>query len=846
MKTLSDNPLELFNTIKDHLLQIEKLNLEILDETDISPTDWFKNLPSKLKNFLVRGKELLYQVEELLQIQETKVEPSEIKSIKKGKEDFSQNIIGFFKSAYEKDKKNESVKEEDRGFRSINEIYDNYEHLIIISRPTFYKHFKKLNVMLFLEKRKNPGLGGGEQFRYKAIEISSLIRTEKKLKKPEPLDSQEFRFEKVKIQEALINYKEKEYQKVINLIKNILENPSNELIQEKVLYTGCLFYIGCAFYKLKQFNKAFQYFEKINFIDRCLIDVRYYMVICKFSVIDYKYSLTNSVDLINIIENVINESELNINYDHARFDNFHYHDINKMNQEKIKENKLSKYFITLKAEPNPIHLNLRYYQDKIENPKFFIKSFKKTILDLRKLYGIIIKLCYLRFEVTRRIIFKYTIENKQLEIIKLLEELIDYQKKVEGSYHFIKDQFLVFRPYLAYFRNIFDLFTLEDLANKIKLEYPSLKENEFFLPNWLFKSTQRYIYFLNHINSYFRSVFQDRTLYIYTRREFRDNRLEIEIYNGNLIIESREKDLITEDFIVQAKIIEKYSLEKFIEEYNENYDIKIEDIEDFDKIIRKIERNYRPFYKDDKPIVYLSLIQNAIEYCKRNKLNKYVKYLQGLYDRTEIIFKKFNKIKNEFEKKIYLKTCEYWVTNYVQNQNIVKLPLKYNPEKSQLKWMVTDSVLKKIGDIIKENPKNYTFIIKLFDNQLSDEVIKIIEEFTYSFNYYRLYHFGIDKILSFKKIQDESLIKIGTNLFIDISDFKGSFEEKLDYIYYSILGVLRYGITELNIYVSEDNREKFLDYFSNQFSIDYKNDFLDFEVDECSENICFNLKLIKK
>ena len=45
-----------------------------------------------------------------------------------------------------------------------------------------------------------------------------------------------------------------------------------------------------------------------------------------------------------------------------------------------------------------------YYQDEIKNPESFIERFKITILSLRNLYKILIKICYLRFELTRRII----------------------------------------------------------------------------------------------------------------------------------------------------------------------------------------------------------------------------------------------------------------------------------------------------------------------------------------------------------------------------------------------------------------------------------------------------------
>ena len=510
-----------------------------MEEKDYSPTDWYKSLPKKLKNFLIKGKELLCQVEDFLQFQEGVVGSTEKILVKEQKEDFGQLIIGFFKDVYEKDK---SINEEDRGFRTTNEIYENYKNIIDISRPTFYNHFKKLNIGKFLEKRKNPGIGGGIQYKYKALEIRSLA-TKKVPKLKRQLEDKDFRNEKIKIQEALFNFKEKEYQNVIKIIDDILENPSEGLVKESGLHFSCLFYIGRSYYKLKEYRKALQYIEKINLLNDLFIDVRYYMILCRFKTSDYKNCLNDCIALIKNIEGAISNSEINLDYDHVRTDFFEYYDLEGVNRDKIKESNLSDLFIPLKTENNPIHLDLRFH-DEIKNPSYFIKKFKKTVLSLRNTYKILIKLCYLRCEIIRRMVFRNIVENNHSEIFKQLDKLIKFLKKVEESYHFIDNRYLVFRPFLAYLRDLLELFDFNDMASLIKSEYPSLKDSEIYLPQWLFKSTQEHINYLNHLNSYFRSVHQDGKLYIYTKRKFIDGKLKIETYNEKLLIEKLEIDYL--------------------------------------------------------------------------------------------------------------------------------------------------------------------------------------------------------------------------------------------------------------------------------------------------------------
>lgn len=59
----------------------------------------------------------------------------------------------------------------------------------------------------------------------------------------------------------------------------------------------------------------------------------------------------------------------------------------------------------------------------------------------------------------------------------------------------------------------------------------------------------------------------------------------------------------------------------------------------------------------------------------------------------------------------------------------------------------------------------------------------------------------------------------------------GIFEERLDYIYYAILGMLRFGIDELNIRVNENNMKKFQEYFFNDFYAQYRNKFVEIKVE---------------
>ena len=79
-----------------------------------------------------------------------------------------------------------------------------------------------------------------------------------------------------------------------------------------------------------------------------------------------------------------------------------------------------------------------------------------------------------------------------------------------------------------------------------------------------------------------------------------------------------------------------------------------------------------------------------------------------------------------------------------------------------------------------------------------------------------------------------------------MSNIKGFYEEKLNYIYYGILGMLRYGITELYINIEKKYLKEFQKYFSTRFSSEYKNNFLEFKVEDISNEYKFKFSILKK
>ncbi|GAI72673.1 unnamed protein product, partial [marine sediment metagenome] len=50
---------------------------------------------------------------------------------------------------------------EEKGFRTKNQIYDEYKHNIDGSKPTFYYYFENLKLESFLELRNKLGKGCG-------------------------------------------------------------------------------------------------------------------------------------------------------------------------------------------------------------------------------------------------------------------------------------------------------------------------------------------------------------------------------------------------------------------------------------------------------------------------------------------------------------------------------------------------------------------------------------------------------------------------------------------------------------------------------------------------------------
>ncbi|KKN20534.1 hypothetical protein LCGC14_0934610, partial [marine sediment metagenome] len=94
-------------------------------------------------------------------------------------------LLRIFKDTLKKDRANNKISLEDKGFRTLNRIIPFYKDKLSFSPPTYYKFMKKKDLSLYFEHRKGIGRGGGDQYLYREQDStlkSKRLKSEKIIK----------------------------------------------------------------------------------------------------------------------------------------------------------------------------------------------------------------------------------------------------------------------------------------------------------------------------------------------------------------------------------------------------------------------------------------------------------------------------------------------------------------------------------------------------------------------------------------------------------------------------------------------------------------------------------------
>ncbi len=816
LKILNDNPIALFNELTQSLYEINEVIAEIMNNDDYSPQKYLDNLPKELKTFLLKGRELLSKVEDVFSIRTLKIKETK----KKGKimevDDKLEEILGIFKDALEKDKKGDEIIPNNKGYRSINEIASEYKSMLKYSSQTYYTYFKKTDLSPYLEFRDNSGTGGGKEYRYREIFTtpeSVAILEEATIEK---MDDISFLSEKIKIQEAIYDYKNKDYEDSINLFENVLRKPSNQLKEDQDLFFVCLYYLGRSFFKRKNYKKALQYFKMIMGFKKSLINVNYYLAECE-------RFLGNNLDAIKIITNTISVIQDLLKEYFPAFDpriifrgRFKESDLKNLHPDLLEKRIFPDFLIFYFKKIKNIHIEV--YREEFEEQRI---NLGKNIVAVRTLYKILSKSLFLKMELLRRSIFQSIVENNEERLKVNVNQLIDYIKSFRQIPNFKRNFNTQFDGYLLYLSNISKIFKKPFIRQVI--------EENLDVPKGfsLLTADKAYYSITSFLNNYNQLI---RWLDEMPRRIFHIDGPITQFLGG---FYQGEPILKAEYLYTQAYLNYEYTIHKIIEEQNREELIDIHILHDY----------YG--YPLVNPDSYINISKKAYKFCKKYDF----KALERLsYKIVKDAKEKSTRIKELLLKRRILSINHYFrdLHNSFNAKELKNLEINFEkePEETDFKWFFHSEILDKIRSIIRDHFYNLKITIKMFNAEVLDDLIEEIKKnhhFIKQELYIIEYIFYLD--LAFNKLEKTLIIEAGCMINLDKEDY--NFWGNLDRITMGIFKILEYGIAKFKIKLREDELEKYDQYFKDQFQTDFENNFFRFDVQKTSQRGVYEVKVFK-
>lgn len=822
IEILNVSPLPLIEELKTHLYHIDEIINNIMGSKDFSPQTYFEQLPKEIRDFLIKGREYLTKIEDILAIESPRVKKKIIKPKEHSRSDEKLiELIGIFRDVLERDETDNSIAQEDKGFRTLSEIIPHYESKLKFSPPTYYAFMKKNDLFLYFEQRKKEGSGGGIQYRYRVFMTDLKAEALKKENIIIPGDNARYLREKLKIQEAFRNYNTQNFQESIDIFESLLKRPSEDLKANNELLIACLYYLGRAYFKTMDYSKAFQYFDRIQGFNVNFIDVNYYKAECNRYRGNTNQTVEDVADLISEIREYFDLYHRELDLD-AIFTNwYHEYQLKGLHPDVLIKDMFSKRFIFYNKSISKIRVDILPREgEKIQINQDY---FKKNMIATRALLKILVRAIVLEMELLRRIIFNNVIEGKQAVIQEKLESLIKFIQSMKKMRHLEKFCPIPYATYTHYFIELYKVFSFQNLEEKMRHKYPDKTSGISMRGGRVLNTYDPVLSFLSRINLIFNRFTQNPR--ILHNEEWKDR-------IGDL--SDSEPILKAEFLFIQAFLNHKYVIDSIIKNESKKDILSLEDLYKF--------HAFYPY--EGKPQYHLEISKSTYKFCKKNNIKLLIKPSVEIFKLARV---KYKEIKDLLDQRRTLALNHYFKKYYETFQaKTLKLNLDYRIlPVDNIKWFVIETLMTKISDNISEKHEKIQIEILLFSSEVFDELIQVIKKNKNFIRYKPYLEFFYDVELSFDKIPQENKLIMEVDIYINLKkEFK--FEEKLDSITKAVFLMLESSRDELKIKFDLEEKTQLDTYFKEQFPIDFQNDYFLIEKANTSSKNKVLLKIKKR
>ena len=826
---LNANPVNFFQNLAHEISQLTEICISFSKSEIQSPQQYYKRLNSELEDFLKRGKILFQKAKKAQKFISNKVsediEDNDLTFMKKTqkKSGLTPEILYFlFQLAYDYDKNDSRISLDNRGFRSLNEIYTEFGIDYNFSKQTVYNCFNDSDLEIRLESRDKVGKGGGTQYRIRRM----ILATEIKEEEYDQVNMEEL----MKIEEALIYFNQKDYEKSLSILKDTLRIPSKLLKENNQYFLGSMFYLGKIYFQKQDYLTAQEYFEKILKINNQFFDIRYYLMLCYFN--NNKKILLQDLIEDNIIEVSKIFAKNEIAYEeHKDLIIGKFTPEIKVAREFFKKqsNRLDLKNFVIYINSKEIEKRIRFHSDKDEIEIISLNRIIFAYEMLRKTlaHSIIIKIELIRQEIFENILFNNT--SKILDLLNKFFSVVKQETTIKAFYgNYFNDYILYFRYQLEYYHIEFDINEYKKLVKKV-------------YPKFDFEKTRIHINFpteLEHLLGFIKIING-----IYEVREWRKSKqpgvfsepsLSIKAINF-LFPEHNIEYILTNYLIIKDTNVLKRHLEEITNEFKKVQtvvNLEIIDLMDFWFEFRL------PYSKYNHINDLQQTIHNAVDLIITHDLSVFITRFEDIQKEVDNFALEINKIREKG-------------TKFTVNKIFEILQANYHPKKSKEQI----DVLTTFADY-SENDDLHSQLINILDNFLEDiNGIKILHM---NFNDNEMRDEGkriIIKLLKsvrkrafrLKLLEDRSdkSIELTYEAILDLGDHF-SLIDNLEAIFDYLISVLEANYNQLIIKSKKFADTKFKKDIIEILKIDLKNDYFLFKFEDLDVNDIILIRIEKK
>ena len=811
---LNANPTTLFSDIFTDYDKIIKFIAGQISKNIISPKVWLNELNLELRQLFEKEEFILTKIREFTNFSEVEQENKPKPKIKRKKEkekNMLEEIILLLKNIRDMD--------ETGGFISINKLYEEYIDKNLMSKQTFYNFFNNNweKLKLYVEKRNKKGKGGAELYRYKKQKY--IVHTEDiRTSEYSPKEIQIYLEEKMKIHKATLSYNSKNYKQTIELLEELLKEHSDYLKKDNERYLGILYYLGKSYFNLNNFDKALQYFNQILEIDDRKYEV-YIKILESYRYLrEYSTGLTfvkNHFHQINEIWEIYGSSPIRQkilpNPDQFIGINF-FSDFNNIHQNLLNRDILTKYIILFNKKIDLKKYNVLPPKDMyddinrselIEEHYQKLEFLNKNLFALEKISKIYIYFLYYKLEMSRRLIFRYVINNEMNKFHNSIKDLLEFMNTLKPNYIINYNHF---HDYLVFIANASKFhseesyqITIKEIQSRFPDFSPKLKGPSFSYSKY-FEGIIRYLFQINLVfqSNYMEDWYKNISFYIF-EHELKAGFYLIQIYTTNRII--------------------------LIEDYK-NLSESLKTLETL-----KIEGPYPLVTKWGYQIYGYDQLKTKInkltKIANKYNLEAYRKWSDEFSNNIEINYRKLKELRKRGRSIVINNAFKNFYNEYKPDQRSIKLDYTDNTE---TEFYALDQIIEEIlGEINKEKYREY-YKIKIFEIKSSNKYIIKQLDYIFKKNYP-----PPNEIEVFSDNNTVILTQIPTENFHNSATFLRTF-----------FTAIQKGAESIILEYDPSEYDKVKSFFEGDFQEDFENDFFNIYYSEYPNLNRIHIKIQKK